>query len=31
MGSFIKDGNSDAYDMGPDLTTEESLVIIDRE
>jgi hypothetical protein len=30
MGSFIKDGNSDLYDMGEDLSREETLVVVDR-
>lgn len=29
MGAFIKDGNSDEYDMGPSLTVEEKAVMLD--
>ena len=31
MGSFIKDGNSDEYDMGEDLKLSERMVVFDRE
>lgn len=30
MGSFIKDGNSDEYEMGDDLSAAETLIILDR-
>jgi hypothetical protein len=30
MGSFIKDGNSDEYEMGDELSSSETLVILDR-